>query len=126
MKLEEFLKSLTDAERDFIAALDYGNDLEKHRQEIDLVIERQGQVNFEKQLWYPYEVIELGKNWLQEGHEREFVACAGIVLQNITAGADNMNDWEINMSVLRDSWEGLQALHRKLLEPLAEQAKRMD
>lgn len=125
MKIEEFLESLTDVERDFVAGLDYGSDAAKHRQEFDLVIERQGQVDFKNQLWHPYEVIELGKNWLQVGHEREFIACAGIFLLNISTGADRINDWSNNMSVLQDSWADLKSAHRVLLEPLAELVKQL-
>ena len=126
MGLQDFLESLTDAERDFISGLDYGNDAATHRQELDLVIEREGRVDFENQVWHPYEVIELGKNSLQDGHEREFVACAGIVLLNISTGADKMNDWSINMEVLRDSWEKLDVSRRVLLAPLVERAKKMN
>lgn len=125
MNLQELLESLTDAERAFIAGLNYGLDAVTHRRELDLVIERQGRVDFENQVWHPYEVIELGKNWLQVGHEREFIACAGIVLLNISTGADNMNDWSTNMDVLRDSWEELDAPHRELLASLVEHVKGM-
>jgi hypothetical protein len=44
--------------------------------------------------WHPYEVIELGKNSLQTGHEREYAACLCIVLLNIERGADKSNDLE--------------------------------
>jgi len=37
-------------------------------------------------VWFPLEVLELGKNALQAGHEREFVLCAGIVLQTGQTG----------------------------------------
>lgn len=121
MTLARFLYSLTDAERDFIANLDYQDDFEKHRKGLDLVIKRHGEVDFESQLWHPYEVIELGKNSLQKGHEREFVACAGIVLFNISIGADNRNDWEISMSELRSFWNELDSQHRTMLAPLVAQ-----
>ena len=95
MTLAALLESLTEAERDFIACLDYGNDSTQHRSALDEVIVEGGIVEFEsKGYWYPYEVIELGKNWLQKGHEREYAACLGIVLKNIERGADQSNDLE--------------------------------
>lgn len=95
MKLTELLKSLSDDERDFIAGLDYGNDQPKHRSELDIVIDNEGVVDIEKQYWHPYEVIELGKNWLQENHEREYTACMGIVLKNMLLGTDECTDIEL-------------------------------
>jgi len=95
MILNALLESLTEEERDFIAALDYGNDADQHRSALDDVIADGGIVDFElKGYWYPYEVIELGKNWLQSGHEREYAACLGIVLKNMERGADQSNDVE--------------------------------
>ena len=95
MNLSQLLQSLSDVERDFIANLDYGADSGKHRAALDAVIERRGDVDFEtKGVWYPYEVIELGKNCLKEGHEREYAACMGIVLKNIEAGRDRLNSIE--------------------------------
>jgi len=95
MTLPALLESLTDQERDFIAGLDYGMDAEQHRSTLDDVIANGGDVDFKsKGYWYPYEVVELGKNWLQTGHGREYAACLGIVLRNIDRGADQSNDLE--------------------------------
>ena len=67
MTLAHLLRSLSDPERDFIAGLDYGADRAMHRAALDTVIEHDGEVDFDTQgYWYPYEVIELGKNWFQE------------------------------------------------------------
>ncbi len=96
MKLKELLQSLSEQERNFISNLDYGNGSSQHKCELDKVIENEGVVDFDKQgVWYPYEVIELGKNWLQEGHEREFTTCMAIVLKNMLDGDDKSNDIEI-------------------------------
>jgi hypothetical protein len=92
MTLSHFLDSLTDAERDFIAKLDYGNNAEKHRQQLEVVIQNEGKVDMDHQITHPYEVIELGKSHLQKGHEREFAACMGIVLKNLLNNNDKMND----------------------------------
>ncbi|MCF6314140.1 MAG: hypothetical protein L3J39_16955 [Verrucomicrobiales bacterium] len=122
MKLSEYLKSLTEEERDFIAGLDYENDFSEHRKELDRVIMNGGNIDSKKQLWFPYEVVELGENWFQDGHEREFVACAGIVLHNIFTGADQMNDVDIDMDVVLNSLNRIDEDLRLLLEPLLEAA----
>lgn len=92
MTLQELLESLTDDERNFISGLDHGDDLAEHRAQLDLVIENQGAIDAEEQLWYPYSVIEIGKNMLQAGHEREYAACTGIILHNVILGNDKMNN----------------------------------
>ena len=92
MNLVELLESLTDEERNFIANLDHGDDQEEHRKQLDVVIENKGAVDSDSQLWYPYSVIEIGKNMLQPGHEREFAACVGIILHNVIEGSDKMNN----------------------------------
>ncbi len=94
MTLAELLTSLTSRERDYIASRDYGNDARKHREALDIVIERGGAVNMATEYWFPYEVIELCKNQLEDGHEREFAACAGIVLKNMLDGSDKSTDIE--------------------------------
>lgn len=92
MNLGELLESLTDDERNFIAGLDHGDDRAEHREQLDIVIEKQGSIDAEDQLWYPYSVIEMGKNVHHIGHDREFAACVGIVLHNVLEGADKMNN----------------------------------
>jgi hypothetical protein len=121
MNLSQLLHSLSDSERDFIAGLDYGNDREAHRAAFDIVIDQAGNVDFDVQgCWYPYEVIELGKNWLQEGHEREFAACMGIVLRNIEIGRDRMNDLEDILAQHYDSIRQLPTGLREVLDSLIE------
>jgi hypothetical protein len=88
----DLLNSLTEAELRFIAGLDYGMDLERHLNALRQVITRGGIVEMDTEVWFPYEVIELGKNCLEKHHEREYAACMTIVLQNIASGADRMND----------------------------------
>lgn len=94
MTLAQLLTSLTEAERDYIAQRDYGNDAQKHREQLDIVIERGGAVDCATQYWFPYEVIELCRNHLEDGHEREFAACAAIILKNVLDGSDKSNDIE--------------------------------
>lgn len=90
-----FLASLSDSERDYIASLDYNRDTDEHRRQLDVVIANGGAVDLDSQLWHPYEVLDLGKHCMSKGHEREFVACNGIVLLNISTGNDicNVVDW---------------------------------
>ncbi|NJL02966.1 MAG: hypothetical protein HC838_01890 [Spirulinaceae cyanobacterium RM2_2_10] len=92
MTAPELLKSLTEAELRFIAGLDYGADIERHLSALRDVIARGGAVQMDSEVWFPYEVIELGKNDLKKHHEREYAACMAIVLQNIASGTDKMND----------------------------------
>ena len=92
MDLAELLESLTEEERNFIANLDHGDDHEEHRVQLDVVIANQGAVDGDAQLWYPYAVIEIGKNMLHPGHEREFASCIAIVLHNVIGGSDKMNN----------------------------------
>lgn len=108
MTLSQLLRSLSDSERDFIAALDYSADREVHRAALDAVIEQDGDVDFDAQgCWHPYEVIELGKCSLQTGHEREYAACMGIVLRNIETGRDGCNDLE---HILEEYYSSIQTL----------------
>ena len=118
MKPPEYLLSLTDAERDFIANLDYNQDISKHRKELDLVINNGGSIKGIEQHWYPYEVIELGKNYLDKDHEREFTACAIIVLLNIISGEDQCNDLDIGIDTIVDNFVRLKPIHQQLIEPL--------
>jgi len=92
MTIAELLESLTDAERNFISGLDHGDDVAEHRAQLDLVIQNLGAIDAEEQLWYPYSVIEIGKNTLQAGHEREYAACMAITLHNVILGNDKMNN----------------------------------
>lgn len=88
----DFLTSLSEAERDYIANLDNEEDVREHRKQLDAAITGGGLADLDNQYWYPYEVIDLGKHFLEQGHEREFVACNGIVLLNISTGSDICND----------------------------------
>lgn len=121
MTLANLLHSLSGPERDFIAGLDYGRDLATHRAALESVIDHDGGVDFGTQgYWYPYEVIELAKNWLQEGHEREYAACMGIVLLNIEAGRDHSNDLEYIVEQHYPSVRSLPADLRQLIDSLIE------
>jgi hypothetical protein len=83
---------VTDAERDFIAGLDYGQDRATHRKAPDVAIANGGVVDTTAQgVWFPMEVPELGKNALCKGHGREYALCVGIVLRTGRTG-DEVED----------------------------------
>ena len=82
MTFQEFLATLTDEDLDFIAGLDYGQDVALHREALEITIANGGVVDTDTQgVWYPLEVLELGRHVLQAGRERAYALCAGIVLQ---------------------------------------------
>ena len=127
MNLAELLISLTDDERNFISGLDHGDDQAEHREQLDVVIEKQGRIDAEDQLWYPYSVIEIGKNVHHAGHDREFAACVGIVLHNVLEGSDKINNVAQIIATfshqiaslpedLKDMINGFVELKNKLLE----------
>ena len=100
MTLSSLLRTLTHEERDFITRLDYGQDCEQHYVALEKVIAADGLVDFDiLGNWYPYEVIELCANSLQSGHEREYAACLGIVLQNFASS----NDIPIEVELIIDN-----------------------
>jgi hypothetical protein len=82
----------SDEELVFIASLDYGQGADKHLAALRRVLSERGGIVGDDQHWYPYEVIELGANWLQTGHEREFALCTLLVIENVAAGADTSTD----------------------------------
>jgi hypothetical protein len=56
---------------------------------LDVAIANGGIVDTTSQgVWFPMEVLELGKNALCKGHEREYALCAGIVLQTGRTGSE--------------------------------------
>jgi hypothetical protein len=92
MRFIDFLATVTDEERDFVAGLDHGQDRAGHRKALDVAIANGGVVDTATQgVWFPMEVVELGRNALSKGHEREYALCVGIVLQTGRIG-DEIDD----------------------------------
>lgn len=85
---------LTDGELWFIAGMDYNCDMDRHYAALKNLLLRGGVVDMATDVWYPYEVIELGANHLIPGHHREFAACLLLVLKNVKAGKDLTKDLE--------------------------------
>lgn len=86
--MHSLIVSATTEELNFIAGLDYGIGQDSHYAElVDLIFKRNG-VFHENNTWFPYEVIELGANYAQIGHEREFVICSLLVIHAVQTGFD--------------------------------------
>jgi hypothetical protein len=122
--LADFLTSLPDSERDYIASLDNNKDVAKHREQLDVVIAKGGTVDLASQCWHPYEVIDLGKHLLTEGHEKAFVACNGIVLLNISTGNDRCNDVDWVLPNFLTFGPQLDQDHVTMVKELGQRAKR--
>ncbi len=86
------VRELSEREFEFIAALDYGQDSDRHLAALRSVCVEQRGILHSDQLWFPYEVIELGSHKLVPGHEREFAACTLLVLANVAVGVDTSTD----------------------------------
>ncbi|MBA8886822.1 hypothetical protein FHW12_001013 [Dokdonella fugitiva] len=112
MELVALLNSLKPEELRFIAALDYGQDEEQHFQALSTVIERGGRF-VQGEHWHPYEVVELGAHALVPGHEREFAACALLVIAAVASGFDLSTD-------LADKFDNLAEAYGNLAPPLRE------
>lgn len=86
-----FIESVSEVELDYIAAADYGRDVDRHKKALkDLIFSQHG-VMHKDQYWYPYEVVELRRWSCQQGHEREFAICHLIIALSIIAGTDISN-----------------------------------
>ena len=98
--MHPLISTATTNELSFIAGLDYGQDRLKHFEALnDLIFKRQGNLQ-DSDRWFPYEVIELGANSIQVGHEREFVICSLLVMHGIESGFDTGTDLEVKFSIL--------------------------
>ena len=86
------VRSASEQELRFIAARDYGQDAERHFAALCSVCYEQGGLIQPDQIWFPYEVVELGSHSLFPGHDREFAICTLLVLANVVAGIDTSTD----------------------------------
>lgn len=87
--LSPLIASVTDIELAFIAALDYGQEVQQHLEALRAVIFDQDGTPQDGQVWHPYEVIELGAHAIHPGHEREFAICTLLVIQSVMTGFDS-------------------------------------
>lgn len=115
--MNPLIQSISEQELDFIAALDYGRDREKHLAALKQLIYGQNGILSETQFWYPYEVIELGSNQLQPGHEREFAICTLLIISAITAGTDKTKDLD---QFLEEKSDYISSLPQDLYDSIVE------
>lgn len=92
------VRSASEQELRFIAARDYGQDAQRHFTALCSVCYEQGGIIQPDQIWFPYEVVELGSHSLVPGHEREFAICTLLVLANVAAGIDTATDLRAKLS----------------------------
>ena len=88
MPLSPTVASATAEELAFIAAADYGQDIQRHLDALHQVVHSQNGVVTRDQYYFPYEVIELTSHALTPDHEREFAICTLLVIHNVKNGAD--------------------------------------
>jgi hypothetical protein len=90
--MHSLLTTASKSELFFIAGLDYGQKQDQHFAALqDLIFQRNGHFQAGDN-WFPYEVIELGANGVQVGHEREFVICSLLVIHAVKSGFDTWTD----------------------------------
>jgi hypothetical protein len=119
MTTDDLLASLTEEEIRFISSRDYGADSDRHYAALNNVLARGGRIRAKDEYWFPYEAIELGKNALEPGHDREFAACIVIVLENILSGDDTWNDADYILETQKDAIDSLPSDLRNLIFSLA-------
>ena len=90
--------SASKRELEFIAALDYGQDVDQHLDALRTLLSEQQCKFKEGQVWFPYEVVELGSHALVPGHEREFAICTLLVIEAVRTGFDSGTDLNEKLS----------------------------
>lgn len=86
--LNELIQRIPESELRWIAHLDYGLNADKHLAALKQVLKEQRGSLVGDQSWFPYEVIQLGRTRLQEGHEEAFALCVLLVLRAVREGFD--------------------------------------
>jgi len=116
MIFREFIETVTAAELDYIARLDYGQDFDTHRKALNVVIADGGVVDTALQgVWFSLEVIELCRNSLQPGHGREFALCAAITLKTGSVGDEAERLVDYHMDEIQSLPDGLREMLEKML-----------
>ena len=105
----EFIQSISENEMEFISALDYKQETEKHCAALREVIFNQSCKVTDQQYWLPLEVIELASYSLQQGHEKEFTICTLLVLLN------NPEDVNYNFENGASNYDLLPNKYKKLI-----------
>ena len=103
----ELIRSISQDELSFIAALDYGQNKEKHLEALNALIFKNSCTFTDDQYWFPYEVIQLGSHHLQEHHAREFTICTLLVIQAVKIGFDKSTNLIEKLSDRTNDYEKL-------------------
>ena len=111
--LSPLIKSVSESELLYIAALDYGQDSRQQLESLRVVIFGQDGSLREGQIWHPYEVIELGANALKSGHEREFAICTLLVIQAVIDGFDSSTDLTVKFNDRAHDYDSLPPMLRE-------------
>jgi len=111
----EIIQTITDKEVDYISRLDYNQESEIHRKELEALIHKQSGIVAEDQYWHPYEVVELCSHVLNPNHEREFVICTLIILLNVKNGTDHWSDLEFKLECRRTDYDSLSPSYREVV-----------
>lgn len=105
--MHPLVSSITEQELRFISELDYGNDADKHYDALVSLLSIRS-CRFEPDdVWFPYEVIELGSHGLQPGHEREFAICTLLVIHGVASGFDKSTTLDEKLSQRAKDYEEL-------------------
>ena len=121
--MHPFVLTASEQELWFIAGLDYGQGQEEHFQALkELIFQRNGTF-LPTNSWFPYEVIELGANSAQIGHEREFAICSLLVIHGVTSGFDTRTELEQKFSNANFPQNMPSELTEMLLEQYANSAR---
>ena len=108
-KALQLIKSISESEIDFICHADYGQDVSIHKAALkNLIFDNQCVVSRD-QYWYPWEVVELARWELKEGHEREFAICNALIAIAVINGSDRTNSIADMFETLSSEYDKLQA-----------------
>jgi hypothetical protein len=105
--ISPLIKSVSENELLYIAALDYEQECSQHLAALRKVVFEQDGIISASQIWHPYEVIELGANSFKAGHEREFAICTLMVIQAVAAGVDLSTDLSAKFSARTQDYDAL-------------------
>ena len=106
-KALQLIRSISESEIDFICHADYGQDVLTHKIALKKLIFDNQCVVTDDQYWYPWEVVELARWELKDGHEREFAICNAMIAIAILNGSDQNNTIEYMLETLSSEYNKL-------------------
>jgi hypothetical protein len=106
-KALQLIKSISDSEIDFICHADYGHDVSVHKIALRKLIFENHCVVGRDEYWYPWEVVELARWELKEGHEREFAICNALIAVAVINGSDRNNSIDYMLETLSIEYDKL-------------------